>query len=54
MVTSYHACLSDNILKSRSKEYFLLEPCEVLIEKEWILEKLTPWIDSIDEMDVSL
>ena len=36
MATSYHACLSDDILKARSEEYSLLEPCEVFIEEKWI------------------
>ena len=37
MVTSHHACLSDDILRSRSGDYSLLEPCEVLTKEEWIL-----------------
>ena len=42
MATSYHACLSDEILRARSEEYSSLEPCEVLTEEEWILGELTP------------
>ena len=34
MVTSHHACLSDEILSLRSEEYYLLEPYEVLTEEE--------------------
>ena len=34
MVTSHHAGLSDDILSSRSEEYSLLEPCDVLTEEE--------------------
>ena len=37
MMTSYHACLRDDIFNSRSEEYFLLEPCWVLTKEEWIL-----------------
>ena len=34
MMTSHHACLRDDILDSRSGEYSLLEPCEVLTKEE--------------------
>ena len=34
--SSHHAYLSDEILNSRSEEYSLWEPCEVLTEEEWI------------------
>ena len=54
MMTSYHACLRDDILNSRNEEYSLLEPCEVLTKEEWILGGLTPWIDSMEESDISL
>jgi hypothetical protein len=53
-VTSYHPCLNDKRLSSRSEEYSLLEPCEVLTEEEWIRGGLIPWVDSVDEGDVSL
>jgi hypothetical protein len=36
MVTSYHPCLNDKRLSSRSEKYSLLKPCEVLTEEEWI------------------
>ena len=52
IVTSQHACMNDEGLSSRSDEYSLLEPYEVLTEEEWILGGLTPWIDSVE--DVSL
>ena len=51
---SHHPCLSDDILSARSEKYFLLEPCEVLTEEEWILRGLTPWVDSMDVSDVNL
>ena len=54
MVMSHHACLSDVIFSLKIEEHSLLEPCEVLTEKEWILGELTPWVDSVEENDVSL
>ena len=54
MLTSHHACLNDEILSARSEKYSLLEPCEVLIEEEWILGGLTPWVDDAEESDVNL
>ena len=54
MVTSHHVCLSNDILRSRSEEYSLLEPCEVLTEEEQILGGLTPWVDSVEESGISL
>ena len=54
MTTSHHACLRDVILSSMNEKYSLLEPCEVLTEEKWILGRLTPWIDSMKENDVSL
>ena len=54
MVIFYHACLSDEILRAKNEEYLLLEPCQVLTEEEWILRGLTPWIDSVEESNVSL
>ena len=53
MTTSHHACLREDILNSKSEEYSLLEPCEVLTEEEWILGGLTPLVDSIEESDVN-
>ena len=37
MVMSHHACLGDDIFRSKSKKYSLLEPREVLTKDEWIL-----------------
>ena len=54
MVTSHHVCLSDKILSLKNKEYSLLEPYEVLTKEEWILGGLTPWVDGVEESDVSL
>ena len=54
MVTFHHACLSEDILSLNSEEYYLLEPCEVLTEEEWILGGLTPWVDSKEKSDVTL
>ena len=54
MVTSHHACLSDERLSLRSKEFSLLEPCEVFTENEWILGGSTSYIDSVEKSDVSL
>ena len=54
MTMSHHPCLSDDILSARSKEYPLLEPCEVLTEEEWILGGLTPWVVCVDDSDVNL
>ena len=54
MVTSHHACLSDKILSLKNKEYSLLEPYEVLTKEKWILGGLTPWVDGVEESDVSL
>jgi hypothetical protein len=42
MVTSHHACLSDEILSLKREEYSLLEPCEVLTENEWLRRGLRP------------
>ena len=42
MTMAHHSCLSNDILSARSEEYFLLKPCEVLTEEEWILGGLTP------------
>ena len=50
MTMSHHPCLSDDILETRSEKYFLLQP----YEKEWILEGLTSWVDSMEESDVNL
>ena len=54
MTTSHHTCLRNDIFNSCSEEYSLLEPCEVLTEKEWILGGLTSWVDSMEESDVNL
>ena len=54
MTTSHHACLRDDIFDSRSEKYSLLKSCEVLTEEEWILGGLTPWVDNMEESDVSL
>ena len=54
MTTSHHACLRDDIFYSRSEKYSLLESCEVLTEEEWTIGGLTPWVDSMEESDVSL
>jgi len=53
MVTSHYLYLSNEKFVSRSEEYSLLKPFEVLTEEEWIRGGLTPWIDSVDESDVS-
>ena len=54
MVTSHHACLSNEMLSSRREDYSLLEPCEVLTDEEWILRGLMPWVNGVEENDVSL
>ena len=54
MAMSYYTCLSDEILSLRSEKYSLLEPCEVLTEEKWILGGLIPWVDSVEDSDVSL
>ena len=50
----YHLWLSDEILNSRVEEYSLLEPCEVLIEEEWIRGGLTHWVDNLDDDEVNV
>ena len=52
--TSHRACLSNERLSSRSEKYSLVKPREVLTKEEWILGVLTPWVDSVEESDVSL
>jgi hypothetical protein len=54
MVTSHHPCLNNERLNSKREEYFLLEPCEIFTEKEYIKGGLTRWVDSVDEGDVNL
>ena len=54
MSTSHYERLSERMDSSRLEEYALLEPCEVLTEEEWLQWGLTPWIDGIEESDVSL
>ena len=54
MMTSYHAYLNDEVISSRGEDYSLLEPCEVLTEEEWVLGGLTPWVDGMEESEVSL
>lgn len=54
MVTSNYKWLSDEMDISRSEEYSLLEPCELLTEEEWLQRRLTPWINGMDAFDVSL
>ena len=54
MGMSHHVYLSDEILILRSEEYSLLDPCEVFTEEEWILGGLTPWVDNVEDRDVSL
>ena len=39
---------------SRLEGYSPLKPYEVLIEEEWLQGGLTPWIDGMEEYDVSL
>ena len=54
LMKSHHACLSNERLSLRKEIYFLLEPGEVLTKEEWIRGGLRPWVDSVEESDVSL
>ena len=47
-----HSCIIGDV-KSR-EDYLFLEPCEILTEEEWEQGGLTPWLDNIEVMDVSL
>ena len=50
---SHYLCLNDIRLSFKDEDYLSLEPCEVLIEEEWILGWLTHWVDSVDEGEIN-
>ena len=54
MVTSHHELLKDDMDTSRTEEYKLLKPCEVLTEEEWLRGGLIPWIDGIEEGEANV
>ncbi|OAE35250.1 hypothetical protein AXG93_1162s1260 [Marchantia polymorpha subsp. ruderalis] len=51
---SHHKIFKNEVISSQRDEYMLLEPCEVLIEEEWIHGGLTPWLDELDITEVDL
>ena len=51
MNTFHHVYLKDDMDRSNTEKYALLEPCEVFTEEEWLQGRLTPWIDEIKDVE---
>jgi len=54
MVTFHQVGLGSEFPSVSLGEGSLLEPCEVLTEEEWVSGGLTPWVDDVEEGEVSL
>ena len=52
MTIGHYPRLQDEMDSARLEAYALLEPCEVLIEEEWVKGGLTSWVEEVGKVEV--